>query len=111
MPDFHWQPISKSVVCPHTCNAVPSKSLSFEYFDKVSNGANCVVMTEDIVCLSGKGPGVVQPGAKKKGGGGPVARSIYVFPSVHRALVVCMNAECYCCLSPGSHISSLVGRG
>lgn len=55
---------------------------SFEDFDKVSNGANCVVRTEDIVCLSGKGPGVVQPGAKKKKkkGGGAVARSTYVFP-------------------------------
>lgn len=52
---------------------------SFEDFDKVSNGANCVVRTEDIVCLSGKGPGVVQPGAKKKKGGA-VARSTYVFP-------------------------------
>lgn len=37
-------------------------------FDKVNSGENCVVMTEDTVCLSGKGLGVVQPGTKEKGG-------------------------------------------
>lgn len=83
---------------------------SFEDFDKVSNGANPVVMTEDIVCLTGKGPGIVQPGAKKKKRWSCGEVHIH-FPSVHRALVVCMNAECYCCLSPGSHISSLLGKG
>lgn len=72
---------------------------SFEDFDKVSNGANCVVRTEDIVCLSGKGPGVVQPGAKKKKGW--CCGEVHVcVSSVHGAWVVCMSVTIASPLDP-----------
>lgn len=84
-------------------HAMPSSQVSFEDFGRINSGANC---GDDIVCLSEKGLGVVQPVALKS-----VATSMSMFSFIHRASVVCIIVEYYYCLYSGSHRSfSLRGR-